>query len=240
MTPITSDLVVNGGDITLNESTASAGLGVRGVSNDGREFRYAKAGAVALVPGYLQQSPAEITNHQNLTAPAAATGTKSITVTLGATAATLNQYAGGLMVISVTPDIGYAYRIGSNPAADASASLTVTLDDAIRGAALTSSSRIDLYPNPYNGVIIVPTTASSAPVGVAISPLSIGYYGWIQTKGQGVVVADAGGAVTVGTSIVASNQTAGCVEGATGAQAVVGTALTGIATGEAGLAMIRL
>lgn len=240
-TPVTADLLVNGGDLTLNESVASTAIGARGVSNDGREYRYVQAGGTALVVGYLQQAPAEITNHQDLTPTAgSALASNVITATLGATAATANQYAGGFAVISVTPDIGYIYRISGHAAVDSAGVITLTLDDVIRGSALTTTSRIDLFPNPYKGVIINPTTATSAPVGVAVTALTASYFGWVQTRGPGVVVADAGGALTVGTNIVASNQTAGCVEAATGVQASVGVALTGVASANAGLAMLRM
>lgn len=240
-TPITSDILINGGDLTLNEATPSTLVGSRGVSNDGREYRYAKMGGVVGVTGYLYQSAAEITNHQNLTPTAtSAIGSNTLIATLGATLATANQYAGGFAVVTITPDVGYMFRISGHAAVLSGGIITLTLDDAIRAADLTTTSRIDLYPNPYNGVIIVPSTASSSPVGVAVTAITLAQYGWLQVKGPGVVVADAGAAVTVGTSVVASNQTAGCVEGSTGAQAIVGTALTGIASGEAGLAMLRL
>ena len=71
-------------------------LGVRAVTGDGREFHYVQAGGTALVPGKLQQASAQVANHQNLTPTAAtAVGDTSITVTLGGTAATANQYLGG-------------------------------------------------------------------------------------------------------------------------------------------------
>jgi hypothetical protein len=239
MTPVTADLLVNGGDLLTNESVASTTLGSRGVSNDGREYRYAKVGDTALVVGYLQQSPVEITNHQGLTPAAAALGANTISITLGATAATANQYAGGFMVIETTPDVGYVYRIASNPAISLSTAGTFTLDDVIRGTAITTTTRVDLYPNPYNGVIINPSTATSAPVGVAVTAITAAYYGWIQTRGQGAVVADAN-ALVVGTNIAASNATAGTCEPHTGVQALVGVALTGIAATKCGLAMLRM
>lgn len=200
-----------------------------------RVFRYVKAGGTALTVGNLLQSPAEVTNHQNLTPSAAAIGATSITVTLGATAATANQYAGGWAMISVTPGIGYMYEIESNPAADASASLTLTLKDAI-SIALTASSRVDLVLNPYSGVIQSPTTATGTVVGVAVAPITASQYGWIQCGGVANVLAQ--GTITVGNLVVASNGTAGSVENAvnasTEAQAPVGIAVTGIATGECG------
>lgn len=240
-TPVTADMMVNGGALTLDEAVASTSLGSRAVSNDGREYRYAKVGATALVVGYLQQSAAEITNHQALTPTAgSALASNVITATLGATAATANQYAGGYVVITVTPNIGYLYRIGSHAAVDSAGVITLTLDDVIRGAAITTTSRIDLYPNPYGGLVILPTTATSAPVGVAVTPITAAQYGWIQTRGPGVVVADANAAAVVGTNLAASNATAGCIEAHTGVQALVGTALTGIASGQAGLAMLKM
>ena len=60
----------------------------------------------------------------------------------------------------------------------------------------------------------------------------------MQVSGPTVLLAD--GAVTVGTNLVASNGTAGAVEPATGVQAVVGTALTGIATTEYGAVFLQL
>lgn len=232
MTNVSADLIANAGPITLNETPASSSMvGGRGVSGDGRSFRYILAGGTTLVPGTLQQAPAEITAHQNLTPAAAAIGATTVTATLGATAAALNFYAGGLLVVTVTPGQGYAYRIKSNPAAALSTSLTVTLDDAIL-IALTTSSRFDLVSNPYSNVIINPSTATSAPIGLAVSPITNAQYGWLQVQGFGAVLAD--GTVTVGTDLVASNATAGAVEALTGVQAVVANALTGIATTEYG------
>lgn len=214
-----------------SSTTALLSLGERVATQDGRAYRYAYAGAVALVPGTLLQAPAEITNHENLAPAAAAIGATQVTVTLGATAVTANQYAGGYLMVTVTPGQGYQYLIASHPAAALSTTVVLTLSDPIQ-VALTTSSRCDLVANPYNGVVINPTTATSAPIGVAVYPLPINTYGWIQVSGAACVLAD--GTVTVGTNLVASNGTAGAVEATTGVQAGIGEALTGIATTEYG------
>lgn len=215
-------------------------LGSKLVSDDGREFRYAKAGASALVRGNLLQAPAEVTNHQNL-APTATTaiGAMSLTVTLGATAATANQYAGGYVVVTVTPGLGQMVKIRSHPAADSAATLTVALDEPL-SVALTTTSRVDLVPNPYNGVVQNPTTATSAPVGVATKNITAGYYGWVQTKGAANVTTE--GTIVVGAMVVASNGTAGAVEDGASAtdQARVGTALSGVGSGENGAILLNL
>jgi len=232
-TQLCNDIMIVEGDLTSNSSTPQTTVGSRAVSPEGRVFRYAKAGAVALVPGTLLQAPAEATGNEDLAVAAAAAGATTVTTTTTVTV-TANQYAGGWMVVTVTPGQGYQYKIKSHPAATAAA-VTLTLEDPIQ-VALTTSSRVDLVANPYNGVIINPTTATNAPIGVAVYPISIGYFGWIQVGGPAAVLAD--GTVTVGTSVVASNGTAGAVEAATGVQAPVGIAMEGIASTEYG--MIKL
>lgn len=242
MSSLTSDIQVGPNDIFSSTTFAQANLGARAVTGDGREFRYVKAGAVALVPGKLQQSAAEVTNHQNL-APTAdvAIGATVFTVTLGATAATANQYAGGWAVITTSTGAGYQYRISSHPAASGSATLQLTLDDALITTLASASSKVDLVANPYSGVIVNPATATSAPIGVAVFAIPAASYGWIQTKGTVSVLAD--GAVTVGTNVIASNAVAGAIEpGADAAdlQASVGIAVTGIADTQYGAVNIDL
>lgn len=240
-TKLTSLPQSNSEGIFSDSATAEMVVGDMVVSPDGRKFRYVKAGGTALVAGKLQQAPAEKTNHQDLTAPIAAVGATSITVTLGATAATANEYAGGFMVVSVTPGVGKSYLISGHPAADSATSLTLTLSDPI-DVALTATSRLDLVHNPYNGVIVNPTTITSAPVGVAVNAITADQFGWIQTGGVANVLAD--GTVTVGTDVVASDNAIGAVEitadGTPEILSVVGTAMSGIATGNYGPILMRL
>lgn len=185
-------------------------LGAQMVGNDGRKFRYVGAGATALVPGKLQQGPAVVANHQNIAvAAAAAAAATSVTVTLGATAATANQYSGGLMFVNDEAGEGHTYKIKSHPAADASAALVVTLEDGII-VALTTSSQVSLWPNPYNGVIVHPATATNAAVGVAIYPITALYYGWVQTAGPVACLNDAG--TVVGLGVAPSAAVAGAVK----------------------------
>lgn len=211
-------------------------LGEKTHTNDGRTFRYVEAGGTALVSGSLYQSKVENTSDQNLAVAAASVGDTEITTTSTVTV-DANEYAQGFVVVSVTPGLGKVYKIKSHPAASG-AVVTLTLEDPIE-VALTTSSRIDLVANPYKDVIINPTTATSAPVGVAVAPVVADEYGWLGVGGAQPVLAD--GALVVGTSLVASNGTAGAVEDvASTTQAVVGTALSGIADTEVGMAFLRL
>lgn len=232
-------------DLFVSTSIQQADLGALMATGDGNLYRYAYTGATALVAGTLLQAPAQITTHQQLTptataativantqSPASTTvGTNvypTITVTLGATnAVTANQYAGGW--VSVSADSGSGglkgpkYSIISHPAASAAASLTLTLGEGIYNL-ITTSAKIDLIPNPYNGVVINPTTGTGAVCGSAIMPTTVNYYGWVQVDGIASLLNDAGGTITVGNTVVPSTSVAGAVKSATGTLPVVGIA----------------
>lgn len=220
------------GNVFSFSSTRQAELGAQMFTRDGRAFRYVKAGAADLVVGNVIQAPAQVTTHQQLTPAVAAIGARTITVTLGASnAATANQYAGGWAIIDTTPGLGYAYPIASHPAANAAASLVLTLQpDALVQVALTASSRVSLVPNPYSAVIQSPvTTLTGSVVGVAVAPIPANQYGWVQTSGPGAVLV--AGTPGVGLAVVVPGTAAGCVvvDGAAAATKVVGTMMvTGV------------
>lgn len=245
MSSISSNILINPQDlfdISVSGATNTAGvfgdgakLGALATTGDGRHYRYALAGGTALVPGKLQQTAAETTGWENLAVAAAAIGATSVTTTSTVTV-TANQLTGGYMVVTTSTGVGYQYEIGTHAAAS-SAVVTLNLVDPII-VALDTNSRVDLVANPYSGVIVNPATATGFPVGVAVAAVPATYYGWIQCRGVANVLAD--GAITVGTSLVASNATAGAVEPLTGVQAIVGTAMTGISTTEYGAVNLHL
>ena len=224
-TRLSSGLLVNPGDLTQNTANAAVQLGAVAFDQAGNRYRYVKAGGTSLVPGKLQQASAEVTADQGLACAAAAIGAVTVTTTSTVTV-TANQYAGGWLIVTITPGQGYKYLISSHPAATGAA-VTLTLSDPLV-VALTTDSRLDLVANPYSGVIVNPASASSAPIGAAITAVTNAQFGWIQDAGVAALLAD--GTVTVGTGVVASNATAGAVEALTGVQAPVGIALTGGAT----------
>lgn len=235
-TQLTGTGPVSVGQSLLSSSTLQLhNLGELVHSSDGRAFRYALAGATALIAGQLQQAAAQVTGDQNLTAVAAAVGDFTIASTSTVTV-TANQYANGYALITVTPGVGYIYKIASHAAYTAAAP-TFTLADSIQ-VALTTTSRIDIIKNLYDSVIVSPSTASSTPVGVAVYPVAIAGYGWIQVAGVANCLAD--GTITTGTTLVASNGTAGAVEPFAGVQAVVGLAVSGIASTEYGAVKLSL
>lgn len=239
-------------DLFVTSTVQGADVGATMTTGDGRYFRYSLVGATALVPGTLLQGPARIANHLQLTPTAAVAATTTsigaaqlagvgplptVTVTLGATAATANYYAGG--VLSVTLDAGtggvagYQYQIGYHPAALSSGTLTLTLTDKIQNA-ITTSAKIDLIPNPNAGVVIYPTTGVGAVAGTSINAAALATYAWVQVCGITSVLNDAGGAITVGNSVVPSTSVAGAIKSATGTLPGVGTAVAAITASQNG------
>jgi len=172
----------------------------------GRTFVYAKNGAAGLAQGKLNIQATPTANHQNIALQAAApAGSKEVSVTLGATLASLNQYEDGYLFVTDETGEGTGYKIRSNPAADSAGTLTLTLYDAIHEA-LTTSSEVCLIPNPYNGVILAIADQLDRPAGVALNAITAAYYFWIQTGGPCAILADEtiaqGGEVTIGSSVV--------------------------------------
>lgn len=238
MSKLSGSLQIAPQDLFVYTSTAAADLGARAVTGDGREFRYVKAGASALVPGKLQQAPAVDANLQGVTASTVAAGDKTITLTCSATAVTAGQYVGGVVAISAGTGLGQTLRISNHNVGAALTSVVLTLEDAFTAATLTSDSKACVLPNPYNGVVVNPVTPTNKPVGVALAPITALYYGWIQIKGLVSCLNDS--ATAVGLAIAPSQSVAGAVKtGATTLDSVGSAAQAGVNT-EYRLVDIRL
>jgi hypothetical protein len=167
------------------------------------------------VAGQLYQDAALIANHQALTTTAftaqSANGNvpARVTVTLGATGVTANQYQGGFAYVQSGVGIGQMLRIASHPAAAGSASLVITLEDA-PSVALTTASVVSLVPAHGSNVIVSPTTRTNVSCGVALYAIPASSYGFLVSKGLAVVLSDTT-APGVGVAITASAVTAGAI-----------------------------
>ena len=207
-------LVANGAFQTSEDASIATLVGTRFDLSDGREVMLVSAGAVALVAGTLTQDSAVVPNHQNVAVTAyqaySANGNvpARVTVTLGATAATANQYAGGFLVVNDNAGEGQTLRIASNPAAASSASLAVTLEEGAT-VAITAASEVSLIAPHGKDVIISPTTATGAVAGVTLYGVPASEYGFVVTKGITSCLAQ--GAIGVGLGIGASGTVAGAV-----------------------------
>lgn len=242
MSQIKANLQVSPQDVfNIVTTTQGTDLGAYATTGDGRVFRYAKVGATALVPGTLVQGPAENTTIENLAPVAAAAGVGVITLTTSAGAVTANSLVGGYVASTTGAGYGYAYKIAGH--AFVGTSLTITLEDPLV-VALTTSSRLDVVPSPFNGVVINPTTPTGTPLGVAVSAIPASSFGWIQSHGPVVATGDATASL-VGQPVGASRTTAGNITASTtlvGATYLtnVGVALTGIAASESGSVFLEI
>lgn len=204
---------VNGGMTSTDTSLATL-VGTKFVSADGRQFALVQNGASALSAGVLVQSPATIgANHTGLAVAAAvATGGTTITATLGGTATTANQYAGGFAVVSAGTGAGQILRIASNTATGTSGVVSLVVEDPLSTNLDTSTSKITLTLPAYgsangaaittHGVIIAPSGTSTGqiigvtPYPIAASTSTAPTYGFITTKGP--VACLAAGTATAG------------------------------------------
>lgn len=229
--------------------------------SDGREVVLVSNAATALASGVLIQAPAIVAGHQTLamTVPAttpATAGTFQILVTNGATVINQGFYNGGYAIIKDGTGIGQTLKIASHPGAAASATCLITLEDAIQ-VTLDATSIVNLIQNPYQNVIIAPTTATANVVGVTNYPLAASVaptwnatsgvlttagtqqYGFLTSKGIVSCLSDANVA-TVGLGLMRSTTTAGTVAVRTATGADVGNALQTTISAKAGAIYLDL
>lgn len=204
-------LLANGAFQTSTDASLATLIGTRWDLSDGREVMLVRAGD-AVAAGKLYQDAAIVPNHQNLAVTAYTAYSNNgnvpakVTVTLGATAATANQYAGGFVVVNDVNGEGQTLRIASHPAADSAASLAITLEDGAT-VALTTSSEVCLIPPHGKDVVIMPTTITGAVAGVGLYTIAAASYGFVTTKGLTSGLAQ--GALVVGGPISPSASVAG-------------------------------
>lgn len=207
-TKLTASPFVSPQEVLVSSATQQMNLGTYMETSDGRGFRYAKAVATT-VPGKIYQcTPQDATNYSpagGLSVSAAAIGATSVTLTSSVTIAA-NALAGGYLTAAITPGAGYTYRIASNTAVTGATGCVITLEDPLI-VAFTTDSKVVAVANPWGAVVVMPTSISAAPCGVAVSVIPTGYFGWFQTHGA-VGVLNSGG-TAIGLSI-----TPGGAEGA--------------------------
>lgn len=174
-------------------------LGTLRILRDGRKFRYVKADGTGLGAGKACIAPVVVANHINVAVPAAsAIGATQLSVTVGATAVTADQYAEGFLQVNDATGEGYQYKVAGNTACDASGTTIVQLEEPVAVALVASTSEVSLIPSLYKAVGHT-TTEESEPVGIACCAIAANYYGWVQSGGQGIALV--AGTPAVGTML---------------------------------------
>lgn len=243
------------------DSSFATYTGQRFDLSDGREVLLVSNAATALVSGVLCQAPAIVAGHQTLamtvpTATPATAGLFQILVTNGATVINQGFYNGGFAIVKDGTGIGQTLKISSHPGAAASATCLITLEDPIQ-VTLDATSVVNLIQNPYQNIIIAPTTATGNVVGVTMGPVAASVaptwngtsgasltagtqqYALITSKGIVSCLSDANVA-TVGLGLMRSTTTAGTVAVRTATGADVGNALQTTISAKAGAIFLDL
>lgn len=196
-------------------STKKERFGALRETEDGRTFRYAKAGGT-LVAGKNTYGAVGVANHikQANTGYTMAVGATSVQVLVGATAVTANQYDDGYLQIydGTAGTVGTQYLINSHTTSSAgSEAITLFLAEPIRVAVIATDT-FSLVPHPYSSVIQQDTLAYQA-TGIPVTAVTSAYYCWIQTGGLGCSLNQANTALG---SVITASTTSGATQTAAG------------------------
>lgn len=211
---ISGNAAVFGIDPHRTGTTQLHPLGTKGISKDGRIFRYGQAASTAIATGKLCVSPALTANHEdNAFAAAGAVGDKTVSITLGATATTANEYDEGFLIIQDDTGEGHAHRIVSLPATASGGTASVVISPGLIEATTTSTT-VTLVRNPHRDVVIATGgTQTSIPVGVTPVAFAVDEYGWFQTGGWCAVLQSGTNTPTGGEPVTIGEATNGSVSG---------------------------
>lgn len=186
-------------------------LGALRFTADGRAFRYAKASGALVMGKACIMAPA-IANHikQANTGYTMAVGDMTVSVLIGATVLTANQYDDGYLQIydGAAGAVGQQMLISSHGVSAAGTeAVLLNLAEPVRVAVIATDT-FSLIPNPWS-VVSNTTALANGFAGVAVIAVTTGYYCWLQTGGVGCALNQAGTAL--GTTINMS-ATAGALE----------------------------
>jgi len=199
------------GDEKVTGTTKLHPYGTRMVLPDNRVFYYGQTDG-AQTAGAICQSAVGVANHDmDLATTTASAGDKSVTVTLGGTAAAEDLYAEGYLYVNDGTGQGHNYKIRQHDAIGSGGSGAVNLmdGDAI-ATGFEAATIVGLAKNPYKDFIVYPTTSTGHAVGVAATDFDDDDYGWLQTWGPAAVLCDV--AFVIGNHVRVSDGTAGSGE----------------------------
>lgn len=200
---MTAPLSITGWSQGILEESATQKhpLGALRFTENGLSYQYAKAGE-ALVPGKVGQLADGVANHVKQAFPAIAAGTKRLSLVVGNTLVTENQYKDGFLQIydGTTTGVGMQYEIESNTACAGNGTTIVTLKEPLKYA-VTAADYYSLLTSPFASITQNASLAHGFG-GVVPRPVTSGYYFWLQVGGLGCCLN--GGNTTLGAGVVPS------------------------------------
>jgi len=185
-------------------------LGTKGISADGRVYRYAQNAGTEIGPGLLCVAPDITALHEDVAVNTFAVGDTTLTVTIGATAIVAGEYEEGFVNIVDETGQGIMYGIANCPAHAGTGDVIVRLSEPVRVAAAAATT-VTLIRNKYRDLRVSDVNQIDMPVGVMNVTLAADYYGWLQVKGPCSILVD-GNDTTAGNYITNGDTTAGAVE----------------------------
>ena len=199
------------GDEKVTGTTQLHPLSTRMVLPDNRVYYYGQTDG-AQTSGAICQSAVGIANHDmDLAVNTASAGDKSLSITLGGTAATEDQYKDGYVYVNDGTGEGHLYKIRQHDAISSGAAGTFNLYDGDTIAvAFEAAALVGLAKNPYKDFIVYPTTATGHAVGVVPTDFDDDDFGWVQTWGPAAVLCDV--AFVIGNHVRVSDNVAGSGE----------------------------
>ena len=218
-------------------SSINEALSTMRITRDGRIFRYARAGAAALVAGRCGVAPAIAADVMN-EACAFVHGIGDLqfseTITSAAAAYGENHFRGGFLQINDGTGLSHQYLIDSSTAVElGGTAITLSLAEAIRVALVVTTSEFTLAKSPWQGVVIS-DVGENLPIGIAPIPVSIDYYYWAQTHGCALCVVS--GTPAVGSVMVIDDAVPGNLKAITPPLDIDENYQIGIAWGTVGAA----
>jgi hypothetical protein len=181
--------------------TQNFALGTKWVYGDGRTFRYAKNGAVALGKALMTQTQVVETKLIEIaqTAHTQVVGAEDVTLLVTTASAVVgDSLVGGTLWFNKVSNMGESYRIIASalrPGTDTL--LDLKLETPIRAAVL-AASEASVCPNPWYKVVVFPTTTTGSATGVPLIAVTAGYFFWAQTGGDCPIYVDTGETAVIG------------------------------------------
>jgi hypothetical protein len=199
-------------DIYTASETQNFILGTKLEFADGRVFRYAKAGTVALVQALMNQSGVTATAYYSVipqTAYAQPVGRTDIRVLVatGGVAGTAigsleNAFSGGWLVCNkVSPAVvGDIYGIVASKHASETL-LDLKLATPWRNAMLATGEVTLTCSKFYKSAVFAAYDATATANGIALCAVPIGYFYWSQTKGPAPLIVDGSETYDIGQMV---------------------------------------
>ena len=191
-------------------------LGTRMHLADGRVFRFARAGAAALVVARVLQAARQDEMLRDAPAKLPRTGPRALSLEMGVERGiTANTYEDGLLYANDGTGEGHSYHVAGSTLLELGSGLTAltVFLDSDYATLPDSTTRFTLLKNRYNSLARADNPPRSAVVGATPVAVAANYYFWLQTGGPCAALQE--GDLEVYLPVQASRVTAGAVELAT-------------------------